>query len=233
MAKNEKKRQSKSYSAIFWGLILILAAVVLILNEAGVSFGVKLSAWRIVLGAVFLAWLVYEIVRLRFSEIFFPLAFLFLVFQHPIAKAVGHGDNGFLSPWIVLLAALLFTIGFQFLLKKRDVKITVEDEDRGRIGDKVEYYDAADLSGVEIKEHIGTVSVYFSNRDAYDGNGRITVRENLGIVKLHIPCEWGLTVNKNDNLGKITIPEHEQPIGGKVLTVDILENMGEVRVTFD
>ena len=81
-------------------------------------------------------------------------------------------------------------------------------------------------------EHIGTVDVYISNREAYQGDGKITVRENLGIVKLHLPGEWNLVSYTKENLGKITIPDHEAT-GDKSITVTITENLGEVSVVFD
>ena len=228
------KEQRKSYRTIFWGLVLILAAVLLILDGAGLPLGGGLRPWRIILGVLLLAWLVWEIIRLKFTEIFFPIAFLFIVFQSPLAQAVGHGSDEFLSPWVVILAAVLLTIGFQFLFKKKDVRISVEpDEDKTekRIGEETIYFDASDLSNVEIRDHIGTVNVCISNLEAYTGGGKITVRENLGEVKLHIPNEWDLAVSAKSNLGKVTVPDHTAP-GGKTLSVEITKNLGEISVIF-
>ena len=234
----QKRKPSKSYSAIVWGLVLVLAAVVLILDDAGVPIGFGISPWRIILGVLLFAWLVYEVIRLRFTEIFFPIAFLFILFQKPIAKEVGYGKGRFLSPWIVLLAALLLTIGMQILFKRKSEVIinghTVTAGKKGgdRIGNQTIYFDATDLSNVEIREHIGTVDAYISNKETYPGDGKITVTENLGMVKLHLPNEWNIVTYTKENLGKISIPDHEAT-GDKSITIVVTENLGEVSVVFE
>ena len=231
------REQRRSYRTIVWGLVLILAAVVLILNGLGISFGFGITPWRIIIGVLLLAWLIYEIIRLKFSDIIFPIAFLFLVFQGPIAKAVGYEKEQILSPWIVLLAAFLLSIGVQTLFKRKSEVIinghTVTSENKGdRIGNHTVYFDATDLSDATIREHLGTVDVYFSNADAYPGDGKITVTENLGMVKLHLPNEWNVVTYTKGNLGKISIPDHEVT-GDKNITIAVTENLGEVSVVFE
>ncbi|MBP5618140.1 MAG: hypothetical protein J6X61_03210, partial [Clostridia bacterium] len=132
----------------FWGIVLILAAVVLVLDGVGVSLGAGMTPWRIV-GAVFLAgWLICEIVRLKFTNIFFPAAFLFLVLEEPIAIWMGRGEDAtdLIANWVVLVAALLLTIGTKAIFHPK------HDEDGykvagGRIGSQTYYFDATDLSG--------------------------------------------------------------------------------------
>ena len=232
----QKRKPSKSYSALVWGFVLVLAAVVLILDDAGVPIGFGISPWRIILGVLLFAWLVYEIVRLRFTEIFFPIAFLFILFQKPLVKELGYGKERILSPWIVLLAALLLTIGFKILFRPRSEVIinghTVTGKGGDRIGNQTIYFDATDLGDVQIKEHVGTVDVYISNKESYPGDGKITVTENLGMVKLHLPNEWNVVTYTKENLGKISIPDHEGT-GDKSITVVVTENLGEVSVLFE
>ena len=113
----------KSRNGLFFGIILVCAAVALILDGLGISIsGAQISAWSIVGGVLCLAWLVVEIVELKFSHIFFPLAFIFLLFEGQIATWLGHDDPNLISNWLVLLAALLLTIGVGVLggnLKKK------------------------------------------------------------------------------------------------------------------
>ena len=166
------KVNRKKYGAVFWGLVFVLAAVVLILDGIGIEFGFGLSPWRIVLGVLLLAWLVYEIVRLKFTEIFFPLAFIFIVFQGPLANALKMESDTIVSPWIVLLAALLLTIGVKMIFKPKlviningeNIEFNNEKDVKGKIRNETLYVDSTDLSNVVIKEHLGTVEVYISNR---------------------------------------------------------------------
>ena len=235
----QKRKPSKSYSALVWGFVLVLAAVVLILDDAGVPIGFKVSPWRIILGVALFAWLVYEIIRLRFTEVFFPIAFLFILFQKPLAEEIKYGKERFLSPWVVLLAALLLTIGCKILFRNRGEVIvnghriaSGKSTGGGKVGDQTVYFDASDLSDVRIREHIGTVEVFISNPEAYNGEGEITISENLGIVKLHLPNEWNVVTYTKENLGKVSIPDHEAT-GDKSITLAITENLGEISVIFE
>ena len=235
----KRKSERITYTALVWGLILVLAAVVLILDDAGVpvEFG-WFSPWRIILGFLLFAWLVYEVIRLKFTDLFFPIAFLFILFQKPLAETVKYGKERFVSPWIVLLAALLLTIGFKILFKpKREVTFNGHTIGIGRgedkkVGDQTMYFDASDLANLQIREHIGTVDVYLSNKEAYTGDGKITVTENLGIVKLHLPVEWNVVTLTKENLGKVTVPDHEAT-GEQSITLVITQNLGEVTVVFE
>ena len=132
----------KSRNGLFFGIILVCAAVALILDGLGISIsGAQISAWSIVGGVLCLAWLVVEIVELKFSHIFFPLAFIFLLFEGQIATWLGHDDPNLISNWLVLLAALLLTIGVGVLggnLKKR--KKTASPRQRYNIKSQVHHY---------------------------------------------------------------------------------------------
>ena len=80
------KKKSLITSSVFWGTVLVLAAVVLILDGLGIKFADGLfTPLRIIGGVLLLSWLIYEIVRLRFTNVFFPLAFLFLVMEESCA----------------------------------------------------------------------------------------------------------------------------------------------------
>ena len=223
----KSERRNKTRSSIFWGLVLVGAAVLLILNGIGVELGYGLSVWRIILGAVCLAWVVDTIVELRFTELPFPIAFLFLVFEPTIAHALGREDNKLIPFWTVLLAALLLTIGLKALVPGKNGKKFI-----GKTGNTTLYLDGADLSNAEIRDNLGNVTAYVSNPDAYTGGGVITIRDNLGKVTLHLPSNWNVTVDAHDNLGSVDVPENNN--GGDVtVAVDVIDNLGKVCVLFD
>ena len=89
-------------SSIFWGVVLICTAVLLIFNSLGISVGYLdgggLPVVRIVLGVLCAVWLITEIVKLRFARIFFPLAFILLLFSRqcsmcPARTYIPHGRS--------------------------------------------------------------------------------------------------------------------------------------------
>ena len=102
----------------------------------------------------------------------------------------------------------------------------------GKIGRQTLYFDASDLSGAVVRENLGDVEVFITNREAYDGSGIITVTENLGRVTLHIPAEWNVVTQSSENLGNVNIPQRDVE-GDKAVTLVITQNLGNIRVIFD
>ena len=225
-----KEKKSLYTRPIFWGIVLILAAVVLVLDGIGVSFGLGLTPWRIV-GAVFLlAWLICEIVRLRFTNVFFPLAFLFLVMEQPLASFLGRG-NDLISNWIVLVAALMLTIGTKAVFRPKHV-VNGEVVRGSRIGSQTLYFDAAALSGAVVANHVGPTEVYLTNCAAYPGEGTLAVKDNVGPVNFHLPADWHVVTDAADNIGSITIPQQDG-VASHTVTLKVRDNVGSVTVVFD
>lgn len=222
------KRTWKSRTSVFWGLVFIGAAVLLILNGIGVNLGYGISVWKIILGVICLAWLVDTLVERRFTEIAFPLAFLFLIFESTIAHAIGRTDGNLISDWTVILAALLVTIGLKALIPDRGGRKFL-----GKSGSTSIYLDASDLSDAEIRDNAGSVQAHITNREAYRGDGVITIRDNLGKVDLYLPSNWNIVVNCRDNLGKVNVPDQDDGVFDKSITIEVRDNIGSVNVKYD
>lgn len=113
-------------SKIIWGVLIIAAAVVLILQGAGVlgdfsSVVGELSVWRIVLGICLMAFIIKDIVKLKIDRIFVPLGFIFMLFESNIAYLLGiKGDM--INNWIVFGCSLLLSIGVGLIMPKRRKK---------------------------------------------------------------------------------------------------------------
>ena len=217
----------KSRFRIFIGIVLIFSAVMIILGQFGANLYYGITWWRVLLGALLIAWLVDSIAEKQFIETVFPLAFLFMVFEPTIAHALGKEDLNLISNWIVFLAAVLLSIGLKALFPgkwKRGSKM---------ISSQTVYLDGSDLSNAEITEVMGKVEAYITNKDSYDGNGTVTISENLGEVRFHIPSNWNAVVNVSENLGKVEVPEQEDGQFDKSIIVNVTENLGKVSIIFD
>jgi len=234
-------KNNKTLTMLIWGFALIFAAVFLILDNAGVNFGIELAPWRIILGALLLAWIIALCVKLRFTDLFFPLAFLFLVFEGPIASALGHEDGNLINNWIVLLAALMLTIGFKAIFSRSGVVKVGGSEKRdagdnsavhGKLGNSTVYLDGTDLTDQQIHDNLGKVDVFFTNKEQYRGGGFLNIHDNLGSITVHVPTEWDVVTQTADNLGKINVPEKETS-GSATLTLKIHNNLGVVTVVYE
>ena len=242
---NINLKSKKTLTMLIWGFALIFAAVFIILDSAGVNFGITLSPWRIILGALLLAWIVALCVKLRFTDLFFPLAFLFLVFEGPIAAAVGREDGDLINNWIVLLAALMLTIGFKAVFSRHGaVQIGGKSggsgdgcgastgEVKGKLGSTVIYLSGKTLGEQHIHDNMGKVEVFFTDKNDYAGDGIIRIHDNLGAITLHLPTEWDVVTQMNDNLGKVNIPQKDSS-GGKQITLCIHDNLGSIGAVYE
>ena len=209
-------------------------AVVLVLDNMGINFGEGMSLWRIIGGVLLLAWLICEILRLKFAEIFFPIAFLIILFRDPLVTWFNLDPEKLPDSWIVILAAALLSAGFHIIFdRKKTITINGHDvETNGRIGKESLYVDANELSGYTIKDHLGAVELFLKNKENYSGNAVITICDNLGLVTIHLPKNWNVITQCSDNLGTISIPDHEYS-GEKSITLDVHDNLGKVEVTFE
>ncbi len=222
--------RTKISNRIFWGVVLIGAAALLILNGLGVDLGYGVNVWRIIGGVLCLACIVDRVAERRFTDIVIPLAFLFLIFEPTIAHAIGRPDDdlNLISTWTVILAALLLTVGLKVIFREKSGIVT-----SGKLGSSSVYFDGADLSDAEICDNMGTVQAYVTNPEAYEGNGKITISDNMGSVKLHLPSNWNVVANCHDNMGRVTIPEQKGGVYDRTLRIDIYDNMGGIEVIFE
>ena len=102
-----------------------------------------------------------------------------------------------------------------------------------RMGRTGVYLDAGkDLASALIHDNLGNVQVYITNRDAYPGNGVITVSDNLGTVTLRIPGTWMVATQISNNVGKVDVPPQDYPCSQSI-TLVIHDNVGTVSVVFE
>lgn len=223
--KNSKAIWTRS---IFWGLVLVGVAVVLIMDGVGFTLGAGIGLWHILGGIILVSLIIERLVKGKLAYIFFPLAFLFILFEAPLANALGRGED-LISNWTVLLAAALLTGGMAILIPRRDKESGAVT--RGHMGNTTLYFDAADLSDCRITGKLGRTLVYFTNKEAYNGDGVISVSDNVGQITLYIPDEWNVVTTGGDNLGRIHVPP-QTGSSGKTITLSVSDNLGVVDVLF-
>ena len=91
---------------VFWGIFFIVMAVIVIASKIGILPDVGIFT---ILASAVLIWAVVDGIRRRnLYETIFAAAFLLIIYE----KAL-HIEG--LTPWTILVAALLFSIGFSIL----------------------------------------------------------------------------------------------------------------------
>ncbi len=232
---------------IFWGFIFIFMAVVLVLDAVGVmaplasSVG-EISVLSMVLGVFLIAVLISRLIKGRFEQIFFPLAFLFMLFEKNIAALCGQvASPDLINNWLLLLIALLLTVGFSILLPKRrghkKYRIEIEDSKdfdfvKGRgIGNSVVYIDCATFTKRMVECDFGASAVHFTNIEAYQSGAVLVIDNNFGSMTILVPSAWHADVDVDNSFGSITVPKTCNT-AGPVLYIKGDNSFGAVTVKY-
>lgn len=129
----------------FWGSFLILAAAYLVVSQMG--YLPKMGPFTLIFTVVCLAVMISSIPRLNFGGILFPLAFIGIMYDKQLGITA-------ITPWTILLVALLATIGLHLLFgrfrkKHRHWHIHPHKEISGYDTESANGKDDADTESVE------------------------------------------------------------------------------------
>jgi len=93
---------------IFWGVLLLLIAALIVVNQLGFLLGIGIV--KLVITIVLIAIIVKNVRYMNFPGILFPAAFLCILYDHFLGITA-------LSPWTLLFTALLASIGLSMIFK--------------------------------------------------------------------------------------------------------------------
>ena len=171
----------------FWGVFLILAGAYLVVSQLGYLPAV--GVFSLLFTVVCIAVIVASIPHVHFGGILFPLAFIAIIYDKPLGITA-------ITPWTVLLAALLLTIGLHLIFgrfrkkivhrghsKKRDdwdeVKGERLNDDEldisSTFGSVIRYITSEDFRYAEIDASFAGVKVYLDQARIPSGNATINI----------------------------------------------------------
>lgn len=229
---------------IGWGVLLILCAVALLANKLGFleSFLAGISIWSIILSVLLAMFLVEGVCNRSFGQILLSLALLIIVndeFLHLEA----------ITPWPVLGAALLGTIGLNIIFpnfkKKPGMKFinnkncTVDEERHD--GDVVSYencfgssvkYLSGEISLVNIESSFGAFEVFFNDAVLKNNTARVNVEASFGEVKLHVPASWNVIISSETAFGKVAEAGRCDPASDQTLYVSGEASFGHLLISY-
>lgn len=222
---------------IFWGFILITAAVLIVLDALGIVPNVPFV--KLTLGAVCLSWLLKELFTLKIHGIVFPAAFIFMLFEREIGLYFGKGEN-LISNWLVLLVAVLLSAGlgmiFGGLHKRRPSKHFGHSHfgvpskvNNNKFAARTIYIDCADFKHESLNNSFGACEVYFQNADLYDGDCVLEIENKFGAIEIYVPSDWEVVCDVKSVFGA-TEQSGGVASGGKVLTIKGFNRFGAVEI---
>ena len=234
---------------IVWGLMFILMAVLIVLDAFGVisplvSAVGEISVFVLIGVAVLLVITISLCIKGKVSGIFFPLAFIFMLIEGNIAVWCGFESTNIIHNGLVLLIALLLTIGFGMLSPRKRKKGGVffeynggkhkkgENCAGGSIGSHVVYVDCERFYPDTICNNMGECTVHFENVEIYDGDRILRVDNNLGAMTINVPSEWRVLTSIDNSLGNVDVPVNAADSDAPVLYVEGENNLGAITFVF-
>lgn len=226
---------------VFWGLIFIAGAIFLIVSKLGIFHDINL--FSLVLTVLLAAVLIKGVVRRKFPEIFFPIAFLCIIYSDML------GLNA-LTPWPVLAAAILASIGCSMLFHNHcdykkldhcghhDFSASTEQVTGERImfqtsfGSSIKYINTDNFEYANIRCSFGATKVYFDNALIQKGNATVNLDVSFAGVELFIPKSWTIINNADFTFGGLDEKNHSQSSGMPTLTLTGDANFAGVTIIY-
>ncbi|SHJ47610.1 LiaF transmembrane domain-containing protein [Hespellia stercorisuis] len=217
----------------FWGLFFIMAAVCLLLSRMGFFYSVGI--FRLFLTVAIAAWLFGSLRRADVVGILFSAAFLGITYAKELHITA-------ITPWPILGAALLGSIGLSFMFPKLknpyydqgkrhwdgenkehfDTIDNVEDshiEFDTSFASAIKYVNADNLQTINLNCSFGAMKVFFDNAMIQNGNAVVNLNVSFAGVELYIPKTWKIVNNTYVSLGGIEEKNHDQSTGLPTLTM--------------
>jgi len=219
------------------GLIIICIACFLLVSQLGLLKDFTLfndiGFFQVVFGILLIIFFIDALFKLKFGQLFFSTAFFIIVFDEEL-----HLTS--ITPWTVLISALLITIGITIIFPKKkryhrfsDNSTTVDGEKlyfKTSFGDETKYIKSNNFSYGDFSCSFGDLNVYFNDAEMLTNRARINVDVKFGDMDIFVPKDWNIVCNVNSSFGDvntkgdniITSPEKTLEITGGVHFGDLL-----------
>lgn len=210
---------------IFWGLIFILAAAFVLLNNFDYFADINLTK---ILITILLVYCMLKNIRPRnFFGILLPAAFICIMYDDWLGIEA-------ITPVPILIAAVFASIGLGFIFPNKahfDKHMAFEYEGQPTVDHLKEsdinccvsfagttkYIDTPDLQRAYLKCSFGSLKVYFDHAQILGNSAEIYVENAFGETVLYLPKEWNVNVTATTSFGdieevhKMSVPSETMP----------------------
>lgn len=234
------------------GIGFLVAAAFVIVGSMGILG--EISVFKLLLSFVLVLILIKSTLRLRWTPMLFSLAFLAILYDDLLKIQK-------LTPWPVLGAALLGSIGLNMIFGKKhgEFHVNFGDRDPGVTNDGkpvcnmeenenefrcvttftniTKYIKSQHLQNASIHNSFGQVIIYFDEAMLDNGTANVRVINSFGNVKLYIPSDWELVLKQNESFGQVKTIKSEGIMncvieGGNKLYVNANTSFGDIEIYY-
>ena len=203
-----------------WGLLLLLAAVLILANHVG-GF-VYVGVGSTIVGVICVVIIVKSIINMSFAVLPFPLAALYFVFHNHF----GWPPIGF---WILLAATVLTSAGLAILLpnkykKARLLRLGIKDDNTYdkysqkqvdvdenesyynisvQFGDIIRYVHSDSLEAVTLNCQFGAIELYLDEATLSPNGCELALQCNFGGIDIYVSKDWRVIENVSSTLGGV------------------------------
>ncbi|MDR1563756.1 MAG: hypothetical protein LBS74_02235 [Oscillospiraceae bacterium] len=228
---------------ILWGVYLIAAAVILVLNQFFGYFsfvGLFELAAVLVLAPIVVA----SIVKLEFFGAFLAVGIFAVIFSAwlgiPYEKA-----------WIVLGVSALVGIGFSLIFRglrhkvwkgyryhfnRSAVQDSTSDSDTVQVeasfSETNQQINSQNLKSVYVKCSFGSCNVFFKDATLAPEGASLTLDCSFGGVELYIPKSWNVILKASASFGGISEKNRSEPNSTQTLTITGNVSFGGVTIIY-
>jgi len=237
---------------ILWGIFFIGAAAVVILSEMGwLSLTAEVTLPKLVLSLVFIPIIIESLAHMNFFGVFFPLGCLAIIYAKPLGILKQMGGEGRHIYLPILVAALLLSIGFHMVFRKKknkqwDGKYDWQNNKRAgenltdnRVSSKVsfgggsKYIHSQCLQEAWLKCSFGGMQVYFDGAQLHPNGAVVNVDVSFGGLELFIPKTWPVDNRINSSLGGVDEKNNRNAVtAGPMLVLTGNVSLGAVDITY-
>ncbi len=222
---------------IFWGILLILAAVFIVIDN--VTGGLGIEVGDILLSILFIGIMIPSLKNVFWPGVLIALGGLYLIGVKYISVLAAHS----LSVWQVFAVVLLGSVGLSLLKpgrpKHKNKYSKSEQELNGqhvyimtRFGEATRYVKSLDLKHAQIENSFGESSVYFDEVKVAQKEIEICISNSFGELNLYLPKEWTVINMLNHTFGEIKICGNSSVEGEVKVTLSGSTSFGEIKIIY-
>jgi len=215
----------KKFNKIFWGLFFLVAGAFVIFNQLGYYTNFELLP--LILTIFIIAILIKSIYPVKFFGILFSLAALVILYDKPLGLES-------ITPWPVLLTALLGSIGLSIIFGKhygskncdKHYEKVINDKDEDTVyvdvkfGSSIKYVNTDTFKEANLNCSFGSLAIYFNDAKIKGDSATINLDASFSGVELYIPKEWKVINNVDSNLAGVEEKNNSNSVTTKTLTIN-------------
>jgi len=218
----------KTSNKIFWGLFFIIGGAAFIVNELDYFYGFDLVS--LLFTILLVAATIKSVFKFNFFGILFPIAILCILHSELLEIEA-------ITPWPVLVAALLGSIGLTILFhkpNKNKCNMKNNEENFGEVvnspdsntiefhvslGSSIKYVNSENLESANFSCTLGALKVYFDNSKINKSGAVIRLDASLSGVELYIPKSWNVINDIQTTLAAVEEKNRHHETTGPIVTI--------------